>query len=358
MAVARDRVVDGKALTGEELTRILGHFGRAPGSGEDLRVEHIGHGLVGDTNRVYLQPNGDGLSSVVVKTPSSDPQSRAFGFQRQLYQREVGFYSEIAQTAAMRVPRALHTEIDVEQQHFLLILEDLAPATPGDQLAGCTPDQAAVAMEQAAALHASRWGDPALRQIAWLNLTAATQAGLTRLTREKIRPFCGRFADRVAPDTLALCERFAEVIDRYFDQQDAPWTIQHADYRLDNVLWDAHAGADPMVVVDWQTMLLGPGMLDVAYFLGAGLQVVDRRAHERDLVGHYHAALRAHGVHGYSLEGAWRDYQRYSLAGLAHIIAPSMIVRETVRGDRMWITMLERHAAHAQDMNALDRLES
>ncbi len=67
-----------------------------------------------------------------------------------------------------------------------------------------------------------------------------------------------------------------------------PRTVQHADYRLDNLLFGTGAGTPPVTVVDWQTVTLGPGPADVSYFLGAGPSVDDRRAHEEELVREYH----------------------------------------------------------------------
>ena len=45
---------------------------------------------------------------------------------------------------------------------FVLIMEDLAGSVQGDQFAGITVDEIALALEQAAGLHAPRWGDPTL----------------------------------------------------------------------------------------------------------------------------------------------------------------------------------------------------
>ena len=48
--------------------------------------------------------------------------------------------------------------------------------------------------------------------------------------------------------------------------------------------------------VDWQTVAVGPWVHDVNYFLVSALDVPDRRAHERELLGHYLKALASFGV--------------------------------------------------------------
>ena len=51
---------------------------------------------------------------------------------------------------------------------FTLVLEDLAPAESGDQIAGCSLDQARAAAVNVAGLHAPTWNDPSLRELDWL----------------------------------------------------------------------------------------------------------------------------------------------------------------------------------------------
>ena len=47
------------------------------------------------------------------------------------------------------------------------MMEDLAPAEQGDQLKGVSLEQARLAVEQAARLHAARWDDPSIEDLAW-----------------------------------------------------------------------------------------------------------------------------------------------------------------------------------------------
>jgi hypothetical protein len=95
----------------------------------------------------------------------------------------------------------------------------------------------------------------------------------------------------------------------------------------------------------------------VAYFIGAGLQEHDRRAVEDDLVRGYHAGLVAAGV-DYGWDRCWRDYRRGTWAGVLMAVGASMMVERTDRGDRMFLTMAERHARHALDLDAPDLLTS
>lgn len=71
------------------------------------------------------------------------------------YLREVRFYQDIAPRLKVRVPACHHAEIDSNKTEFVLVLEDLSPARPGDQIQGCTVEETALAVVEAARIHAS-----------------------------------------------------------------------------------------------------------------------------------------------------------------------------------------------------------
>jgi hypothetical protein len=111
-----------------------------------------------------------------------------------------------------------------------------------------------------------------------------------------------------------------------------------------------------VTVVDWQTCAIGPGLNDVAYFIGAGMLPADRVAIEEELVRSYHDGLLANGVEGYGWERCWHDYRRGTWSGLIMAVAASMLVERTDRGDQMFMTMAARHARHALDLDAVELL--
>ncbi|HSR22839.1 MAG TPA: phosphotransferase, partial [Candidatus Eisenbacteria bacterium] len=194
--------------------------------------------------------------------------------------------------------------------------------------------------------------DPTLAQLEWLHRDRAAGRRLLReLLPELWRGFRQRYAGELGPDVDQAGEALFGDLDRYLAADTRPWTIVHGDYRLDNLLFGA-GEPGPVAVVDWQTCTHGPGLADVAYFIGAGLSPGDRRVAERDLVAGYHAGLLAAGVQGYEWDRCWRDYRRGAWSGLVMAVAASMLVERTTRGDLMFLAMAARHARHALDVDA------
>jgi aminoglycoside phosphotransferase (APT) family kinase protein len=128
------------------------------------------------------------------------------------------------------------------------------------------------------------------------------------------------------------------------------------DYRLDNMLVDARTSPPLVTVVDWQSVKVGKPLNDVAYFLGAGLVPETRRHFERDIVRAYRDALAKAGI-DLEWDRCWDEYRRGTFAGFGVTVIASMIVQQTERGDRMFVTMARRHSQHAIDMGGEEFLE-
>ena len=312
----------------------------------------VGTGQVAESVRLRLTyaDGATGPASVVAKLPSDDPTSRATSQAMQSYLIETSFYAELAPTLRVRAPGCHHVTYDPVTDDFTLLLEDLAPAEQGDQIAGCSVDVAALAVGHLPDLHAPRWGDPTLRDLAWLHRASPDRVAFAGpMYLMLIDAFEQRYDGRIDPEIIALARRTLARIPALALESPEAWTAQHGDYRLDNLLFGTASGGPPIAVVDWQTLILGPGIADVSYFLGAGPTTEDRRAHEQDLVRDYHGRMAAAGV-DLDWDWVWLQYRQHSLAGLAMAIGAAVMVGQTDRGDEMFLTMARRHAAHALDL--------
>ena len=321
----------------------------------DIAPKRVGNGMLGDSVQFTLTYDRieDGApASVVGKFASADPVSKATGASVGLYAKEVNFYRTLRRTVDVRSPVPYVAEIDPETSDFTLILEDLAPARGGDQLAGCGLEDAERAMDQASALHGPRWADPALLTLDWLLPKAGLGAYLVDGFPGFLTAFRERYDDVLEPDYMAICHQLGAQIGQFFTPRDVPPTVQHTDFRLDNMLFDAKGGAVPLAVLDWQSVGAGSGLLDVAYFIGAGLLADLRRTHERALVERYLEGLKRYGV-SYGWEAAWRDYRIGVLQGVFTSIFASVGTVRTERGDQMFMAMARRHCQHALELESL-----
>ncbi len=340
----------------DELT--AGWLSEALGTGpvESFEVEPIGTGQMSESARLLIRYGSDagaGPSSVVMKTASADETSRATGVGMGAYGREIRFYRELATRIGGPLAECHLAVIDPEQGWFTLLLEDIAPAEQGDQIAGCGLAQAQLAIRELAALHAPVFADPQLGATPWLNQQSPlNQALLTQL----LAAFLDRYGERLDPEHEQVCRRFVPSLDVWVGDRRPPLGLVHGDYRLDNMLFGEDEAPHRFVVVDWQTVGWGPAMTDVAYFLGGSLTTADRRLHEEDLLRGYHEALAAHGVRGLQWEDCWLEYRRQAFLGLVMTIAPAMIVQRTERGDEMFLTSLARYAQQILDLESLDLL--
>ncbi|MCE7883674.1 MAG: DUF1679 domain-containing protein [Actinobacteria bacterium ATB1] len=334
---------------------------------ERFSAETIGTGKVGENVRFTLtweglpDPGGApdcGLPrSVIGKFASTDPTSRKAGLLTGTYVREVGFYRHLAGLVDITVPLCHSAEIDTGSGEFVLILEDLAPARQGDQLAGCTPDEAALAVEELAGLHAPVWGAMAPTGHDWLiERSAGGGAALAGVYTALVPGFLDRYSARLEATVLEAAQRFTPSVQRWLSADREPFTLLHGDYRLDNMLFGTEDGGYPLAVVDWQTVAVGPGLSDVAYFLGAGLDVENRRKHEEDLFDVYLDAMAARGIH-LDRDEAWLVYRLNAFAGLHMAVVASQLVGRDERGDEMFCVMAERHAAQIEDLDSFGLVE-
>lgn len=163
-------------LTPEWLTEAL-RSGGVLGAGArvvSVEAERLGEGagFIGQLFRLrltYEGDAGDAPATLIAKTPTLDEGSRAVALMYGLYEREYRFYKELAAEIAFRTPRCYYADGDADTARYILLLEDMgAHGTAGDQVAGCTAEQAHLALRELARHHAQWWRSPRLDEIAWI----------------------------------------------------------------------------------------------------------------------------------------------------------------------------------------------
>jgi hypothetical protein len=363
-----DEIRAAHAIDPEWMTAVLQRAGVGVGNAiTAIDDGSIGTGQMGDNVRFTLtwrDPDEALPRTVVGKFPSLSDTSRATAVMLNSYRQEVGFYRDLRADVTIRAPHVYHAGWHDDGHDFVLVMEDVAPARQGDQLAGCTVEHAEMVIDQAVGLHAPTWGRglELAERIDWLNAPGDERNEMTRWLLGHTWPgFVERYADRLSADELAigatLVEHYMTYVEHlsgWAERHDA-WAVTHGDYRLDNLLFGDGEQSPEVTVVDWQTIGVGIGPLDVAYFCGAGLLPAVRVEHERALAARYAAGLRAAGV-DVTDEAVWDGYVLGSASGYFVALVASQLVERTERGDDMFVAMASRHAHQIRTVGLLEVL--
>jgi hypothetical protein len=310
-----------------------------------LDIQRLGEGVgfQGDVLRVtpqYATPNTDSPQSVIVKLPMEPGDERSFSEMLGVYEREIGFYEELRPEVPLRTPEPLYTAIEPSSaiapylsrvvralpphlqlrvgpwlagkglRRSVLLQEDLAPRTVGDQVAGCSVETAALVLQHLARWHAAFWDSPRLDAFPWLApLDAAVD--VTQTLFERSWPAArDHWSDLMGSTGTGAAEWLHDhggAVLTHLSSE--PRTLLHGDFRLDNLFFGP--GPDDLAVIDFQFVQSGRALYDVGYFLSWSLDSVDE---VETLLAAYHDALVAAGVSGYSLDDCRRDYQLACLA--------------------------------------------
>lgn len=359
-------------LTAEWLTQVLGVAVQRV----DQTVLGEGQGFMGDILRLTLHcAEEEAPASVIAKLPKR--ANRGMGEMIGVYEREIMFFRTLSEEMPVRIPKLIYANFDRDrgsesqekilrfldrmprflvgaiaaagariaagkQRRYVLLLEDLAPMQPADQLAGLDADGCKRVLEAIAPMHRHFWRSERLKGHFWLlpfDVDARLRHGRFRQNRE-------RFAASLDADlgpTLAWLDPNGEALVRRFVAE-APETLAHCDLRLDNVMF----GADDCAFIDWQLLRRGPAALDVAYFLSGALHEDCGADAEQEVLEHYHRVL---DVGDYDFTTFERDYRRAMLMHLAMLAGTDEVDFGNDRGDAMMRAWMRRLTARVRDID-------
>jgi aminoglycoside/choline kinase family phosphotransferase len=336
-------------VTAKWLSEILGH----PVTSVDIEPIGVGVGLLGELLRVtptYKTPNEDVPTSVIVKRPTHAEHNKAIGMAFRFYERELRVYAEVAPTARVRVPSVHHSDMDIETEQFVLVLEDLSNLELADQVLGMTPEQAIQAVQAIAPFHAQWWESPALEKLHWLPAAddpITMQAA--KVYEDGWLHFVEKWGHVVPAGGLELGERVRDAYRAMLTELAVPpRTFVHTDFRLDNLFF----GDNGVTVIDWQLSTRSSGVYDVAYLLSQSMDVELRRENQAAILGAWHERLCQAGVSGYSLDQANDDYAASVLVCLVVAVAAGADMElGNERGEALVRALAERGFSAALDVD-------
>ena len=343
-------------VTPEWLTDVLGCEVRG------AEVEPIGAavGFIGQLARVHLTHDvADGPSSVIVKLPSADPAALALASVYRFYEREAGFYRNLAVGSSgcgIPVPRCYATIGD--ENEVALVLEDLASTGSlrvGDQVAGAPDTDIRRALRTAADLHGIWWDHPDLATMSWLPKGNDPVYKIAGVNYPLCWPlFVQGYADLLTPEQLRIGEGLVDGLDRFIEEAaDPPLTINHGDFRLDNLFFSPDDDA-PCTVIDWQiASRSNTGSFDVAYFLSGNVDPSELSTQFEPLLHCYHDRLLERGVSGFSFADLEHAMRRAALGCLAYpVLGATVLAQDDERAVALFTRMIRGYFGLAEALDA------
>ena len=326
-----------------------------------VEVEPIGEGA-GFAGSVYrarpeYRDSDTGLPETLIwKTVSGDERTRGFLTTLGVYEREARFYGQLAD--GLRIaPRPYFSQFDAEDGTFCLIIEDVSYMNAGDQVEGCTFEEALSVVCEAARLHSAFWSGRVDDRPDWVPTFDGGSGYFTRMHSVAWRQL-ERTVKGIPEGLVEAVRRIGpRVSDVKTQLSKEPLTLVHGDLRLDNIFFSRDPGVDKIKLIDWQAIRRGRGVYDLAYFLSTSVPSEMRKSRQDELVEAYVETLRAHGVEGYSTEDCREDFGWALLDIVTFVgIIGSTLDFQSSRGLELSGTIISRLWQTIEDNSALDLL--
>ncbi|MEM7020322.1 MAG: phosphotransferase, partial [Pseudomonadota bacterium] len=277
----------------------------------------------------YSDPHTEAPESMVLKIPTAS-KNRIQGQTMGLYEKEIRFYRDLNPLLNIRSPAHYYSALDIADdpdvvlermqglnklpmwliavltklarwliaktpRRYVLLIEDLSGYRIGDQMQGCSDEDARRVLRAIASLHGQFWESEQLASMSWIMPVTLTSKIIHMIFLQSIGKFRaaneyqlsdrqGQIIDWVTENGIALTEKLGE----------EPATLLHGDVRLDNICFDDDS--QDVLLFDWQTMQRGPAGMDLAYFLSAAMPIEADESRINALIAFYHGQLQANGV--------------------------------------------------------------
>lgn len=292
---------------------------------ESATIEQIGVGI-GVSSAVYRATltGSNCPPSVIVKMPAIDPAAAFTSTVLRMYIREVRFFKTLAKDCPFKTPASYYGDVNEETSQFAIVLEDLGTLRVVDQNKGIDIEDAFIAVDGLAHMHAMWWGkadalaadgttvslgDPIYPAI----VPMVFAEGWEKVSKEMKLPksildIGPKFGAAVAPLLASLVT--------------GPNTLAHGDFRADNMLFTA---ANELTMLDFQLIGTGSGAYDLAYFVTQSLDVDVASTYEAELFDRWLDGLRRYGVSAELIDRnhLWKQYCSAALFCLAYPIVAS-----------------------------------
>ena len=314
-------------VTPSGLTAALREGGALDGTASVASLTHesigVGVGILALLWRldVRYEPEDAGPRTIILKLPQVDEDVRGLAHALRFYEREVGFYANLATSTPVGTAQCYWSSFDPATKDFALLLEDIGALECHDQLVGVPLADVRLVTRAIAAHHAHCWERDDIIHAPWTGSIdeAPLPQAMEEMVAGRIPILEDRLGSSLPPGTIDLAKRILDGIHPLVASfaNRGPLTLLHGDLRADNLFFTSEPDRE-LVALDWQIAVVGRAAYDVGYFMAQSVTSEVRKANERDVLRDYHDTLVGHGAAGYSLDDAWDDYRRAILWSLVY----------------------------------------
>ena len=318
-------------------------------------------GLIEVVTPTYTGDAGSAPKSVVVKYPTEVEGNLAVATTFNVYEREVMFCKHLGPKAGLRLPKLYFGESH-SAASFIMVMEDLSGYELGDQVAGCSVDQAKMSIVEMAKLHASFWEKVDSDDFRFVpyHFPSVHSDAMYQGAVAGWDPMVAVFGDVISDELKNNKDKFLGTVSKMQEWiVSHPHTLVHGDWRMDNLMFGVSPEHAPIAILDWQGTLRSKGVQDLAYLLSHNMSIEERRAHEKSLVALWHSELVKNGVANYTTDQAWDEYRRAVLYlwVYATVIAGTLDPSNE-RGKAFMTAMVSRSSTAIGDLDCMSLLDT
>lgn len=335
-----------EALTADWLSEKLGY----PVSSFEVELLGEGGGLLGLVTRLHLTSEG-GPKSLIAKFPTQAEENRAVATTYDMYGREYRFYTQVAPSVPLRAPKCYHAEFDPTNSDFVFLIEDLQGYRIGDQVEGCTLEEAHQIIESMASLHRSTWQPDHITDIRRHDMPYQREGMIGGF--QVGWPVCKeQFAECLTEESVAVGDNMPARVNQLLDDiHQGPLVIAHGDVRLDNIFF----ADDHVALVDFQAVCKAAPEHDLAYFITQSVSDDIRNA--EDWVSVYHQHLTREGIE-YDLSTSRERYRKLAMYFFCYaVIIAGTLDTANERGRKLAELILGNCVRSLTELNAFELIK-
>ncbi len=336
-------------------------------SGERLvsfEVKPVGEviGVLGEVVRVFLTYSkaGAGPATLVIKFAHKNAENRQIANNTKMYEREVLFFNEVAGEVSMPMTKCYFAQMDPVTGGNAVVIEDLVGYDVGDQVKGVTLEQVKMVIDAIAPLHA-RFFDNWQTKFGHMMTIDSDEyiegftPGFFGTWEQSIKNFPECFPQQL----LDAMPRYVAGLKQIMRQMgNRRMTFIHGDVKMDNAMFgNGRPGSLPVIMIDWQNMMVSNPLQDLAWLAASSLKVDVRRAIEDEYLEYYRQKMAENGVRDYTIDQIRDDYDVGLLFIMNfNILIGGAFVPSSERDRQMAIAGLERAIAAVLDRGLLARI--